>query len=236
MQPALGGSFSEDREKVSSFLANNNAGFEQFLEYSAQVNQRVPRDILQALYPVLCYRQAGVTQLGLAAVEPLLHDNEKTLLHALPAPPVPANQDEKERRMALLRLWVQLAVFQNALLLPNTPGDWLDSDEGPKVKRISGRFEKPLKNLLGSRWYKQNLTQVRGGQDKPWLGFLKRTLGENETANGFFLNASKISLIQEAEINWRRCTTLQPASSLAGENCAVSGCGGRDGAVQRFPR
>ena len=153
---------------------------------------------------------------------PNLEGTDLQVLHALPAPPVPAHLSEDQRRLALLELWLSDAVLRRGLYLPTTPSEWLDASTGARISRIKAIFPKLVKDLVGIKWYNTNL-QARTGMQSEWGKFLSKVFGINETANGFILNPRKLRVISEG-IKWRRCTTcttVQPFNLLANDRCCV---------------
>jgi hypothetical protein len=194
-------------------------------DFAGRVSSRTPEDVLLALSQTISDRYTGVEALGLAA--PIGHIPRVAMadLARLPAPPGPAGLSEDERRQALVNLWLREAVRAGMLKLPQTPPEWLDSREGGRVRRGKGSFSEPLKAILGSSFYNANLTRT-GGRARPWLAWLEQHMGQDATANGFFLRPNVVKLDLSGGLGWRRCgvcTTVQPVSPLA-QTCVS--CGG----------
>ena len=195
----------------------------ELLDRSAEFNtQRTNRALMLALYPVLKDPHTGLSALGLAAIRSSLAPADLRLLEQLPAPPMPTGINEDERRRTLLDLWVTGAVLRHALYLPTTPNEWLDADQGARIQRISATFPPVVRDFVGTRWFNANL-RTRAGVSTPWAQFITRTFAVNGTANGFFLRASRLRIVQD-DISWRRCdtcTTVQVENAIAGDRCIM---------------
>lgn len=224
LRPAQAPHFDEDLELFRELLSSKHPSSEQEIRSrSAELNtHRTNKSLMQALYPVLKDPHTGFSSLGLATIRASLDQTDLRAFLALPAPPVPADLGEDERRLALLDLWLNNAVLRHALFLPTTPSEWLDSTTGSKIRirRTNAAFPTFVKDLVGTRWFNANL---RGGASTEWGRFISKVFGVNETANGFILRASKLRVVSEG-IEWRRCdtcTTVQPHNPLAGDHCCV---------------
>lgn len=232
--------FEADLETFRELLAADQATFRSlFSAKSAELNHRtLNKDLMLAVYPVLSDTHTGVSALGLAAFRPHLDLLDAERLAVLPAPPEPREVNEAARRMALLDLWLADAIRRHALLLPTTPTEWLDSEAGEKIRRVSSRFPTLVKNLVGTKWFNANLRPRQGDAQPAWLEFIQKTFGRHHTANGFVLSAAKVRLAQDG-IQWRRCNTCtaaQPQNLLLGEACAVMvsnrSCGGMTQSIE----
>jgi hypothetical protein len=211
LRPVQAPDFDSDLQSARHLLADDSPTTPlEFIERSAELNhQRTNRALMQAVYPVLADAHTGLSALGLAAFEPHLTPADESRFAQLPAPPVPGHLGERERRMALLELWVADAVRRRALYLPTTPSEWLDSDVGAAVRRVKVTFPQIVKDVVGTRWFNANL-RARSGTQPPWVEFISRTFGVYPTANGFFLRPSRVRIVQE-HISWRRCGTCTAA-------------------------
>jgi hypothetical protein len=107
-----------------------------FLSRSAELNtHRTNKALMLALYPVLKDAHTGLSALGLGSIQALIDETDLAALHKLPAPPMPAELTQDDRRLALLDLWLNDAVLSHAVFLPTTPSDWPDSPTGAKISR-----------------------------------------------------------------------------------------------------
>ena len=224
LRPAQAPDFDRDLATLRDLLeADPPTTLSEFIGRSSELNhQRTNKALMQAVYPVLSDPHTGLNALGLAAFKPNLAPADERSFAQLPAPPVPEHLNETERRMALLELWVADAVRRRALFLPTTPSEWLDSEAGAAIRRVKGTFPEMVKDLVGTEWFNANLRVVSGRQP-PWVQFVGRTFEVSPTANGFFLRASRVRIVQDG-ISWKRCdtcTTAQPDSPLADTRCAV---------------
>ena len=224
LRPAQAPHFEEDLALFRELLTTDPPATAQELQIrSDELNRyRTNKALMLALYPVLKDRHTGLSALGLATIRASLDSTDLRAFGALPAPPAPADLDEQERRWALLQLWIDDAVLSHALYLPTTPGEWLDSDNGAKIRRTKTTFPAYIKKLVGTRWFNANL-RGRAESASAWGAFLSRVFGAHKTANGFVLRASKLRVVAEG-IEWRRCdtcTSAQPFNPLAGDRCRV---------------
>ena len=229
LRPAQAPHFDSDLETIRELLTvDPPADGSEVFSRSAELNSfRTNRALMLAAYPVLNDAHTGLSALGLAAIRPHLEPADHRALAQLPAPPNPSDRDEDERRLALLNLWVTDAVLRHALYLLTTPSEWLDADNGAKIRRVKATFPGIAKDFVGSPWFNANLRSGTKGSS-PWAEFIRRTFAENETANGFILRATKLRIVQD-DISWMRCetcTTAQPANAIAGQRCTVR-IGGR---------
>ena len=193
--------------------------------------------LYRAVYPVLTDPHTGVVALGLARPIPSMSEDETREFSALPAPPLQGIGDDQACREALLETWVLFAFSSCSVILPGTPGGWLDSREerGVKLRRTTGEFRSQLLALPGmtARWLNENLKERPNGRGGPWIEFLKRTFFTNKTAQGSFVKAEKVAL-ELGDLGWvrcERCTAVQPRLPLFGEVCSVNigrgtACGG----------
>jgi ATP-dependent helicase YprA (DUF1998 family) len=214
--------FEEDLQTIKEMLARVPAVTEaKFLERSAEWNtSRTNKALMLALYPVLSDPHTGLGALGLGAVRARLDEEDLAALNRLPTPPAPAGLTDEERRLALLDLWVYDAVLGRALFLPTTPSDWIDAPKGAKINRTKATFPSFIKNLVGTRWFNDNLK----GNTSAWISFLTKIFGDQPTANGFILRATKLR-VETTDVEWRRCktcTSAQPYNPLAGKSCRAA--------------
>lgn len=224
LRPVQALDFDRDLAALRDLLeADPPTTWSEFKDRSSELNhQRTNKALMQAVYPVLSDPHTGLNALGIAAFKPILSAADERSFAQLPAPPVPGHLDDQERRLALLELWIADAVRRRALYLPTTPSEWLDSKVGAVVRRVKGTFPEMVKDLVGAKWFNANL-RVVSGHRPPWVEFISRTFEFSTTANGFFLRASQVRIVQDG-ISWRRCdtcTAAQPASPLAGSRCVV---------------
>lgn len=222
LRPAQAREFSDDLETFRELLRSEPPINErEFFSRSGELNtQRVNKALMSALYPVLKDPHTGMSALALGEIRAQLDSTDQKLFDQLPAPPEPSDLSEADRRRALLDLWIADAVLGHALLLPTTPNDWIDSQDGAKITRTKASFPSFVKDLVGTRWFNQHLRPAQGGHT-PWTRYLAKTFGDRETANGFLLRAGKLRLVSK-DISWRRCelcTTVQAENPVAGSQC-----------------
>ncbi len=224
LRPAQAPHFEKDLEQFRELLTSDPPTSEQEIRsLSNDLNTHNTNTALMlALYPVLNDPHTGLSALGLATVRACLEKTDLRVLHALPAPPIPAHLSEDERRLALLELWLNDAVLRRGLYLPTTPSEWLDAPTGARINRVKATFPNLVKDLVGTKWFNVNL-RARAGSPSEWGKFLSRVFGISETANGFILRPSKLRVVSEG-IQWRRCaicTTAQPFNALADDRCCI---------------
>jgi ATP-dependent helicase YprA (DUF1998 family) len=224
LRPAQAPHFDSDLETFRELLTSVPPATErELLARSGELNTlRINKALMLALYPVLKDTYTGLSALALGVIQPNLETSDLRALAQLPPPPGPVELSDDERRRALVNLWVHDAVMSHALYLPTTPSEWLDSNDGAKIKRTKANFPGFVKDLVGTRWFNENL-RGRPGVPSLWTQFISRTFGENETANGFILRAQKLRIVANG-ISWRRCdtcTTAQPGNVLLGDRCSV---------------
>ena len=224
LRPAQAPHFEKDLERFRELLTSDPPTSEQEIRSrSIDLNAHNTNTALMlALYPVLNDPHTGLSALGLATIRASLEETDLRVLHALPAPPVPAHLGEDERRLALLELWLNDAVLRRGLYLPTTPSEWLDARTGARIRRVKATFPNLVKDLVGTKWFNANL-RARAGSPSEWGKILSRVFGVSETANGFILRPSRLRVVSEG-IEWRRCatcTTAQPYNPLADNRCCV---------------
>ena len=224
LRPAQATHFEEDLQLFRELLSSSPPLTEKaFLSRSAELNtHRTNKALMLALYPVLKDPHTGLSALGLGSIQALIDETDLAALHKLPAPPMPAELTQDDRRLALLDLWLNDAVLSHAVFLPTTPSDWLDSPTGAKISRTRASFPGFVKDLVGTKWFNAHL-KGSVASPAPWGLFLRKTFGASETANGFILRAAKLRVITTG-IEWRRCdtcTTAQPFNPLAGALCRM---------------
>ncbi len=215
--------FARDLRKVRGFV-KSNGDFDGFLDLAARLNKTHVKSVRAPLARVLANRHTGLLPLALAAPEALLTDNQLKLLNTLAVPPSGEGNDEEKRR-ALLDLWIILSFAAGSILVEGTPSEWIDSQEGPQIKRSSGRYTAVLEKLFGTRWHRAQFG-ANAKPDASWIDFLTNTFAQNHNAQGFFVNAGKVRLRTEQEIAWRRCshcTLAQPENRLMGVTCVQCG-------------
>ncbi len=221
LRPVQAPHFDEDLATFRELLNSDPPTSELvILSRSGELNTlRTNKALMLALYPVLKDPYTGLSALALATIKPSLDTLDLHEFELLPAPPVPAELSEAERRQALLELWVSRSVASHALMLPTTPNDWLDAIDGARITRTRASFPDFTRALVGAKWFAANLN----GAESQWSRFIKKTFAVNETANGFILRASKLRVVT-TDLSWRRCeicTTAQIANPLAGDRCVV---------------
>lgn len=212
------GEFVRDIRLVRNFLAEEGS-FAEFSELAARLNKTHVKSIRAPLAQILSNPHTGLLALALAAPAAILTDNQHKRLQTLAAPP--GQGSEAERRQALVELWCTAAMADAAVLIEGTPSEWIDAEEGPKFARTNGRFTGILEPLFGRTWHR---AQFGAGAklDISWISFLSDTFGQNANAQGFFVNAAKLRLRREQEVDWRRCprcTRAQPFNLLLGSTC-----------------
>jgi ATP-dependent helicase YprA (DUF1998 family) len=211
--------FARDLRKVRKFISDNET-LADFFDLAATLNRTHVRSVRAPLARVLSNSHTGLLALALAAPQALLTENQRKRLHNLAAPAVGSGSDDG-KRVALLELWVTLSLDAGSVLIEGTPSEWIDSREGPRFSRISGRYSGILEKLLGTKWHRAQFGK-NAQPDGSWIGFLTDTFGQNQNAQGFFVNAAKLRLRREEEVTWRRCshcTLAQPFNALMGSTC-----------------
>jgi ATP-dependent helicase YprA (DUF1998 family) len=221
LRPAQAQEFESDLQNMRLLLESDPpATAQDILDLSGELNTyRVNKALMLAVYPVLKDAHTGLSALAIGTVRPTLSAVDRKKFDTLPVPPGPQGLSDEEKRSALLDLWVRAAVAGHAVVLPTTPSEWLDSDEGARIRRIKAAFPPLVKDLVGSAWFNAHLT----GTEKPWVHFVSHIFARDVTANGFIVRASKLHIATEG-IEWRRCdqcTTAQPSNPLAGDRCLV---------------
>ncbi|MGP8441609.1 DEAD/DEAH box helicase [Burkholderia vietnamiensis] len=215
--------FARDLRKVRTF-AKEDGDFAEFRDLAATLNKTHVKSVRAPLARVLANRHTGLLPLALAAPQALLTDNQVKRLNTLAVPPAGQGTDEEKRR-ALLDLWITLSLADGAVLVEGTPSEWIDSREGPQLKRISGRYTKVFEKLFGAKWHRTQFG-ANARSDASWIDFLTSTFAQNHNAQGFFINAAKVRLRPEQEVTWRRCghcTLAQPENRLTGITCVQCG-------------
>jgi hypothetical protein len=216
--------FARDLRKVRGFI-RDGGHFADFCDLAATLNKTHIKSVRAPLARVLSNEHTGLVALALAAPEPLLTENQQKRLLSLAVPPAGEGTDDEKRR-ALLELWLTLALEAGSVLVEGTPSEWIDSRDGPRLKRSTGRFTRVLEKLFGAKWHRSQFG-ANAAPDSSWIGFLADTFAQNHNAQGFFVNAAKVRLRPEKEVAWRRCgrcTLAQPANRLMGTSCTQ--CGG----------
>lgn len=215
--------FARDLRKVHGFI-RDHGDYAEFRDLADTLNKTHVKSVRAPLARVLANRHTGLLPLALAAPEAMLTDNQKRRMAALPAPPVGTGTND-EKRQALLDLWLSQSLAAGSVLVEGTPSEWIDSTDGPALKRSSGRHTTLLEKLLTVRWHRAQFG-ANAKPDASWIDFLTTTFAQNHNAKGFFINAAKVRLRPESEVDWRRCghcTLAQPANLLMGVTCVKCG-------------
>ncbi|ACC69433.1 DEAD/DEAH box helicase [Paraburkholderia phymatum] len=215
--------FARDLRKVRNFV-KDHGDLGEFRELAATLNKTRVQSVRAPLTRVLSNRHTGLLPLALAAPQALLTENQIKRLNTLDAPPAGGGTDEEKRR-ALLDLWIALSLSTGSVMLEGTPSEWIDSREGPQIKRSSGRQTGLFEKLFGARWHRAQFSK-NAKPGASWIDFLTDTFAQNENAEGFFVNAAKVRLRPEQEVRWRRCghcTLAQPENLLMGGTCIQCG-------------
>jgi len=215
--------FARDLRKIRGFI-KDDADYDEFRDLAATLNKTHVKSVRAPLARVLANRHTGLLPLALAAPEARLTDNQVKRLKGLPVPPVGDGSDD-EKRHALLDLWNTLSLAAGSVLVEGTPSEWIDSKEGPSLKRTSGRHTGVLEKLLGVKWHRAQFG-ANAKPDASWIDFLTNTFAQNHNAQGFFVNAAKVRLRPEQDVSWRRCghcTLAQPENRLMGVTCVQCG-------------
>lgn len=215
--------FARDLRKLYGFI-RDEGDYTEFRDLAATLNKTHVKSVRAPLARVLANRHTGLLSLALAAPEAVLTDNQRKRLDALPVPPAGTGTDDEKRR-ALLDLWLSLSLSAGSVLVEGTPSEWIDSKDGPALKRSSGRYTTVLEKLLTGKWHRAQFG-ANAKPDASWIDFLATTFAQNHNAQGFFVNAAKVRLKPETEVDWRRCghcTLAQPANSLMGVTCVKCG-------------
>lgn len=215
--------FARDLRKVRNFI-KDDADFAEFRDLAATLNKTHVKSVRAPLARVLANPHTGLLPLALAAPEALLTDNQVKRLNSLAVPPTSGATDDEKRR-SLLDLWVALSLAAGSVLVEGTPSEWIDSREGPQLKRTNGRHTGVLEKLLGAKWHRAQFG-ANAKPDASWIDFLTNTFAQNHNAQGFFVSAAKVRLRPEHEVTWRRCghcTLAQPENQLMGSTCVQCG-------------
>lgn len=187
-------------------------------DFKAAVADLPPKDVVLSLYGVLFDPYTGLEALALGTFDGLILPLHAQAFAALSAPGGAAATKE-----ALVARWVQHLARRRAIRLRGTPADWVESESGARVRRVSGSFQDDLSPLLGTTFYRANFSRANGAP-RPWLAWLEGTYAEGPaTAQGMIANASLITL-KLSGVSWSRCpvcTRVQPISPLspACHNC-----------------
>lgn len=215
--------FARDLRKLHGFI-RDDGDYTEFRDLAATLNKTHVKSVRAPLARVLANRHTGLLPLALAAPEATLTENQRKRLNALPVPPAGSGTDD-EKRCALLDLWLNLSLSAGSVLVEGTPSEWIDSKDGPALKRSSGRHTTVLEKLLTVKWHRAQFG-ANAKPDASWIDFLATTFAQNHNAQGFFVNAAKVRLKPETEIDWRRCghcTLAQPANAIMGVTCVKCG-------------
>lgn len=215
--------FARDLRKLHGFI-RDDGDYTEFRDLAATLNKTYVKSVRAPLARVLANRHTGLLPLALAAPEAVLTDNQLKRLKALPVPPAGSGTDDEKRR-ALLDLWLSLSLSAGSVLVEGTPSEWIDSKDGPALKRSSGRHTTVLEKLLTVKWHRAQFG-ANAKADASWIDFLATTFAQNHNAQGFFVNAAKVRLKPETEVDWRRCghcTLAQPANAIMGVTCVKCG-------------
>jgi ATP-dependent helicase YprA (DUF1998 family) len=200
----------------------------ELLELGNYINgDELPESITQELYAVICHKYTGLSALGLASFSLKLGPVQTSALKQLVPPARHHLGTNDQWSKAFLDVWSYMMIQESAVKLPGLVSGWIDSDDGPVVKTVSGNFEARLKPLTDNQWFKANMVRSNGTA-KPWLGFFERRLGANSSANGFQLDGVHVLVDVDSPsfVRCERCTTVQPSSPLAKDRCLTSGCEG----------
>lgn len=215
--------FARDLRKLYGFI-RDDGDYTEFRDLAATLNKTHVKSVRAPLARVLANRHTGLLPLALAAPEAVLTDNQLKRLKALPVPPAGSGTDDEKRR-ALLDLWLSLSLSAGSVLVEGTPSEWIDSKDGPALKRSSGRHTTVLEKLLTLKWHRAQFG-ANAKPDASWIDFLATTFAQNHNAQGFFVNAAKVRLKPESEVDWRRCghcTLAQPTNAIMGVICVKCG-------------
>jgi len=215
--------FARDLRKLHGFI-RDDGDYTEFRDLAATLNKTHLKSVRAPLARVLANRHTGLLPLALAAPEAVLTDNQRKRLSLLPVPPGGTGSDDDKRR-ALLDLWLSLSLSAGSVLVEGTPSEWIDSTDGPALKRSSGRNTAVLEKLLTVKWHRAQFG-ANAKPDASWIDFLATTFAQNHNAQGFFVNAAKVRLRPEADVDWRRCghcTLAQPANVIMGVTCVKCG-------------
>ena len=233
INPPQSPNFAKDLEDFRNLMNHDPPVSSQtILERSFELNvNSINTALMGAIYPVLNDRYTGLSSLALGTIRANLNEIEVQEFKNLPTPEGVFEASVEEIRWALLNLWLEASVSKGAIFLPTTPPDWLDSDQGPKIRRTKASFPRAIQSFVGERWFRNHL-RTQNNIPMPWIDFIRRTFAENETSNGFVLRSSKLKLVFD-EIAWRRCkkcSGVQPENLISGEKCYLllgqSVCGG----------
>jgi ATP-dependent helicase YprA (DUF1998 family) len=187
------------------------------------VMDAAPKDLLLALYAVLFDPFTGVEALALAVCDGSVPADQLSAFAALPAPAGVGNDDE--RRRAVLARWVGHVARKRAVRLRGTPADWLESDQGARVRRVGVAFKDDMQAVVGAPFFNANLSRANGAP-RQWLAWLERLFADGPvTANGLIANASTIVLRLADEVPWARCPVCTRVQRLSPLTSRCFGCG-----------
>mgnify|MGYP002629651563 CR=1 FL=1 len=223
LRPNRAPNFTEHMQRAKEFLAHPRSQLD-LMKAASRANDSGD-SLMAAVLPVLSDPHSGLVALALACPQPHLESEDIEQLATLPVPPLVGIEDEDECRKALVSLWVFQAFQRHATLLPSVPGEWIDSEEGHvKIKRVKNAFPSILEGLVGKTWFRSNLKTSKSGGKPPWLKYLLKEFGKNETATGVLLESSKIVLTSSEDAEWgrcSRCTAAQPILPGTSMKCIV---------------
>ena len=221
----IGEQFYDQNRRIRESLNRKNLTWRTFRGNADFEN--IPESVLSVIYESLFNENSGYHALGLARVVPDFEDiqgNEAWL--ELPAPIAVGrlSDDEKESwKRSLLDLWIQLMLDKKAVRLHGTPNSWIDDTSKRFPKRGNHRFLENLEHILGDKAFVKKYFSDARKMPATWFHFLRDHLGCLGTANGFFLDADKLTYqAVDERMPWLRCgtcTKIFPVNSLLEQNC-----------------
>ncbi|MDR0390694.1 MAG: DEAD/DEAH box helicase, partial [Planctomycetaceae bacterium] len=221
-----GEQFEEHFKKVKANLNRQSLTWDTFRDNIIAFD-RIPESILTAIYALLLQENSSYHSLGLACIIPNcdnIDDDETWDELPLPNNVAELTKDKQDKwKHNLLDLWIQLMLDEKALKLHGTPDNWLDNPDKryPSRYKSESAFITVLKFILqNKKFVEQQFSESKNSPSK-WLKYLRDNWGIDRTANGFFLQGSKL-LLRTDNNKWLRCnicTRIFPFNPLIECNC-----------------
>ncbi|MGL4942089.1 MAG: DEAD/DEAH box helicase [Thermoguttaceae bacterium] len=212
--------FYDHNKKIRENLNRQDITWKTFRKNIENFN--APETILQAIYETLFNATSGFHSLALARIVPdeeFVNDDRTEL----PVPTGIAPDKIDEWRKNLVELWIQLMIDKRAVRLHGTPNDWIDNDEKNKyLKRDDGAFITDFEHILQDKPFAtKNFSKSKNNTPK-WWNYLLEHWGCDTTANGVFLDGTKLVFQDGTQSDWLRCdvcTRIFPLNPLAKTIC-----------------
>ncbi|MDR1290159.1 MAG: DEAD/DEAH box helicase [Planctomycetaceae bacterium] len=213
--------FDKHNDTVQDRLSRGNIIWSKFRS-NVEGFEQIPESVLTAIYNILFNETSGFHAIGLARIVPDDSELDSEKWSGLPVPKNITDNKKEQWKRDLLDLWIQLMFDQHAVYIKGTPTSWIDNNEKQYPERYDGQFVEVLKFVLNdNQFVNSNFSEARNSTAK-WLKYLRENWGHiNATANGFFLDGSKL-MLKESDVIWARCricTRVFPSNSLIESNC-----------------